>query len=376
MRKLIRICTVPQSLGFIRPFIPDLKNEYDLVLVSSPGYEWKYIKESYPDVKCIEVPIKRRMSVLSDIKSVYHLVKVFHREKPDIVHSMTGKSGILSMLAAWICRVPVRIHTFTGLIFPTSKRLSRKLFETVDKITCSLATHIIPEGEGVKNDLITANITRKPLKVLGYGNVQGVDLAYFDTTEEVLEAAKPLVKADAFTFVFVGRILGDKGLNELIKAFTTLQNEYPNVRLWLVGPDEQELDPLSSESNDEIRRNPNITLFGRQEDVRPFYAAADVNVLPSYREGFPNCVLEAGAMGLPQVVTDINGSREIITEGINGTIVPPKDTESLYLAMKRMMLDKDLFSEYKQNARLQISSRFERSFVKKCLLDFYANIRR
>ncbi|MCM1141248.1 MAG: glycosyltransferase family 4 protein [Muribaculum sp.] len=374
MKKLIRICTVPQSLGFIKPLIPDFMKEYNLCLVSSSGNEWKDIKDTYPDVKCIEVPIERRMSVISDLKSVYYLVKVFRKERPDIVHSMTGKSGILSMLAARICGVPYRIHTFTGLLFPTAKGFSRFLFETVDKITCKCATHIIPEGEGVKNDLLKSRITNKTLKVLGYGNVKGIDLEYFDKNDEIIKLAKELNTNDYFTFVFVGRLLGDKGINELIEAFVMLEKEFNNVQLILVGPDEQSLDPLSEETNFQIKTNPHIKAVGAQKDVRVFYAAADVAVLPSYREGFPNCVLEAGAMGLPQIVTDINGSREIINHEENGLIVPPQEVTPLYEAMKRMILDKELLKNCASNARHMISSRFEQNYVKQCLLEYYREI--
>lgn len=374
MKKLIRACTVPQSLSFIKPFIPDLQREYELCLLSSSGDEWTDIKNTYSDVKCIEVPIERRMSIPSDIKSVWLLIKVFRRERPDIVHSMTGKSGILCMLAAWLCRVPIRIHTFTGLLFPTAKGLSRFIFEIVDKVTCACATHIIPEGEGVRKDLLDAHITRRSLVVLGHGNVKGIDLEYFRRTDEVCEKAKNLKKRDCFTFVFIGRLLGDKGVNELVSAFVRLESIFSDVQLILVGPDEQTLDPLSEETNVQIHSNPKIQFMGNQRDVRPFYAAADVAILPSYREGFPNCVLEAGAMGLPQIVTDINGSREIIINGENGLIVPPKDIDSLYCAMEKLMLDKNIYKKCMYNARPMIASRFEQKYVKNCLLEYYREI--
>ncbi len=374
MKKLVRAFTVPQSIDLIRPFISDLQKDYELIILSSEGPEWEQVKRDFPNVKCIVVPIERRMSVISDIKSVYHLVKVFRRERPDIVHSMTGKSGILNMISAKISNVPYRIHTFTGLLFPTASGLMRVLFEVVDKITCRCATHVIPEGEGVKADLIRRHITRKPLKVLGHGNVKGIDLDLFSRNDDVMHKAKILKKSGVFTFVFVGRLLGDKGINELISAFDMLEKDYPYVRIILVGPDEQKLDPLTAYTNNKISSDPRIEYVGSQSDVRPFYAAADVAVLPSYREGFPNCVLEAGAMGLPQIVTDINGSREIIHQGENGLIVPTHNAEALYKAMKKMIEDKKLYRHCAANARPMIASRFEQTYVKKCLFEFYSHI--
>ena len=156
-----------------------------------------------------------------------------------------------------------------------------------------------------------------------------------------------------------------------MSAFSRLNNEHPATRLLLVGPEEEKLDPIKPETAAEIKRNPAIEAVGRQNDVRPFYSAADALVFPSYREGFPNVVIEAGAMGLPSIVTDINGSREIIIEGENGTIIPSKDAEALYQAMKRFVENPDEVKRMAANARPLIASRYEQTYVRQCLKDFY-----
>jgi glycosyltransferase involved in cell wall biosynthesis len=185
-------------------------------------------------VRTIEVPIERRISVFRDLKSLMRMISVLRKEKPFMVHSMTPKAGMLCMLAAWIARVPRRVHTFTGLVWPTSTGLKRKILMATDWLTCACATHIIPEGKGVMNDL-QSHITNKPMKVLGYGNVRGVDMEKFSRRTEVEEMAKGIKKEGIFTFIFVGRIVGDKGINELVSAFAELHKKYENTRLLLVG---------------------------------------------------------------------------------------------------------------------------------------------
>ena len=287
-----------------------------------------------------------------------------------MVHSMTPKAGLLCMMAAWMAGVPVRVHTFTGLVFPTAAGVKKKILMMTDRLTCACATHIIPEGEGVKKDLLSNGITRKPMKVLGYGNCRGIDLERFDKTQEVMEQVGRLRKEGVCTFIAVGRLVGDKGINELVEAFVRLNRENSNTRLVLVGSYEAHLDPLKPETLSLIKNNDAIECVGSQGDVRPWFAASDVAVLASYREGFPNVVIEAGAMGLPQIVTDINGANEIIIEGVNGTVVPSKDANALYDAMKRM-LDAGYRNALAKNARKWIASRYEQGFVHKCLYDFY-----
>ncbi len=373
--KIIRTCTVSQSVGFFVGLIPELREMgYEVVAVSSPGEALDEI-EQREGVRTVAVGMERHISPLKDLRSLWRMIKVFRKEKPAMVHSMTPKAGLLSMMAAWLCRVPVRVHTFTGLVFPTSTGIKRRILMATDWLTCACATHIIPEGEGVKRDLLSNGITKKPIHVLGYGNVMGIDLKRFDPENpEIAEAAKPLRKIGVFTFIFIGRIVRDKGINELVEAFSRLYKERQDIRLLLVGPAEDNLDPVSAETKEIIRNCKGIEAVGSQKDVRPWLAASDCLVFPSYREGFPNVVIEAEAMGLPSIVTDINGSREIIIEGKNGTIVPSRDAEVLYSAMKRMATDQSWRESLATNARSLIASRFEQSYVRQCLKDFYDEI--
>lgn len=374
--KIIRATTVPMSLNaFCQGMLKELSEKYEVVGLSSPGEDLDIVGER-EGVKTIAVPMERHISLFKDFKALIKMIGVFRREKPTMVHSMTPKAGMLCMVAGWLTRVPVRVHTFTGLVWPTSTGLKRRILMATDWFTCACATHVIPEGEGVKNDLLNNGITKKPLKVLGYGNVMGVDMNRFSRRPEVMKIAEGIRNNSMFTFVTVGRIVRDKGINEMIAAFQKLQETDKNVRLILIGGYEDQLDPISEESRKAIHDNKGIDAVGCKsgDELLAYYAAADCFVSASYREGFPNTVLEAGAMGLPCVVTDINGSREIIKDGENGMIVSPQDADALFDAMSRMLKDKDAMECMAGNARKMIADRFEQNFVRKCLYDFYDDI--
>lgn len=380
-KKIIRTATVPLSLDlFCRGLLRDLSSRYEIIALSSPQPELDSIRKR-EKVRTISVPMARKIAPFSDLKSLFELIRVFRKERPDMVHSITPKAGLLSMMAAKWTRVPVRIHTFTGLIFPYEKGWKRRLLMTTDRLTASCATHVIPEGVGIRDDLIRFRITRKPLRVLGNGNVRGIDLSHYVRTEKLSRRAADLrniynIPDDGFAFVFVGRLDRDKGIDELVQAFRMLEKDYPNVHLFLVGAEEPEGKSILDETKEIIAQDDHIHLSdGWQADVRPWYAAADALVHPSRREGFPNVVIEAGAMGLASIVTDINGSREIVKDGQNGTIVPAQDPEALYGAMKDFLEHPEKVQEMAAAAR-DLSKRYEQKYVRQCLDVFYREVLR
>ena len=363
--KLIRTATVAMSLDILlKGQLQFLNESYDVIAVSGDDEHLQTVKNR-EGVTVKDVAIKRNISPLNDLVSLYKLYRYFKKEKPLIVHSITPKAGLLSMTAAYFARVPIRIHTFTGLIFPTKTGVMKVLLIFMDKILCNFATNIYPEGQGVKNDLIRYNITKKPLKIIANGNVNGIDTNYFHpeifSQDEKRELKTKLgIKPEDFVFIFIGRLVSDKGINEAIRAFKEFKDD--SVKLLLVGPFEDS-DPLLSQTLIEIEENKNIISVGFQKDVRPFFAIADTFVFPSYREGFPNVVLQAGAMGLPSIVTDINGSNEIIQNEINGTIIPVKDVDSIFKEMKTMRESEKDRIKMRQNARQIIISKYEQKVV-------------
>ena len=370
-KKLIRVSTVPTSLNtFCYGQLKMLSEHYEVVAVSSPMKELDEIRKR-EGVRCIGIPMERHISLIKDFKSLVAMTKLFHKEKPDIVHSMTPKAGLISMVAAWLNRVPVRMHTYTGLVFPTAHGIKKMILVAMDKVLCHCATYINPEGFGVKNDLST--ITRKPMHIIGHGNVRGIDLDYWkrDVSCSVSKELQGILE-ESFVFLFVGRLVKDKGINELVEAFKRLQSEnIKKIKLLLVGRFEEKLSPLKQETIQEIKNNPDIISVGSVDDVRPFYMVSDVFVFPSYREGFPNTVLEAGAMGLPQIVTDINGSNEIIKDKWNGLIIPSHRIDDIWDAMKQLMSDEKLRGIMSNNARKIVAERFEQIYIWGELLKTY-----
>ena len=374
--KLLRTATVATSLDILlKGQLRFLQNHFEVVAVSGNDTHLQTVKER-EGVTVIDVPMARKINVLFDLISLFRLYRTLKKEKPTLVHSITPKAGLLTMTAAKLAGVPIRMHTFTGLVFPTQQGLMKKILITTDKIVCKMATHIYPEGQGVKNDLLNYSITSKPLKVLANGNINGIDTNHFTAThfndfDKQTLTKKWNIHPDDFIFVFVGRLVGDKGINELIQAFTEINTHNKTAKLLLVGPYEHELDPLTETTLDAIYENTNIITTGFQDDIRPFLAISDVFVFPSYREGFPNVVMQAGAMGLPSIVTDINGSNEIIQHNHNGSIIPPKDTTALTHAMQQLIDNPTLRQSLAQNARPSITSRYEQQVVWDALLAEY-----
>lgn len=380
MKKIIRTATVPLSLDiFCRGILRELSEEYQIVVASSPLPELDSIARR-EGVRTVGVPMQRKIAPLRDLVSLFRLIAVFRKERPDIVHSITPKAGLLSMMAARVTRVPVRVHTFTGLVFPYAKGVKRPLLWFTDHLTAACATHVIPEGEGVKNDLLSHKVTHKSLKVLGNGNMRGVDLTYYQRTADVLEKASALrrrfgISGSDFVFLFVGRLDHDKGIDELLRAFNRLRNEGAVAHLLLAGAEDPDGKPLLESTRQLMAVSPGVHVSdGWLEDVRPWYAAADALVHPSYREGFPNVVIEAGAMELASIVTDINGSREIIHEDENGVIIRSHDEMALYEAMKAFLQNPDKVYRMASLARAQVADRYEQSYVRQCLKNFYHTV--
>ena len=409
--KLFRITTIPASLAsLLKGQLQFLNQCYDVTAIadSEDTQTWKIIAER-EQVKCCPISMKRDISILNDIKSIIKLYSYFKQEKPFIVHTNTPKASLLGMVAGKFTKVPNRIYTVTGLRFEGTAGVKRKILMFIERITCWAATKVIPEGEGVKNTLLKNKITSKELKVIANGNINGIDTTYFSPSQiseqqkQSLKQALNISENDT-VFCFIGRLVKDKGINELVQAFSSLTrvchcgqipllwrgkgrlqslNIQPiaacaamtgNIKLLLVGNYESELDPLLPETEKEIENNPNIIFVGYQKDVRPYLAISDIFVFPSYREGFPNVVMQAGAMELPSIVTDINGCNEIIKDGVNGLIIPPKNREILQEKMLLLLENLELRNKLKSNAIEMITSRYEQKMVWEALLEEYRSL--
>ena len=378
-KKLLRVSTVPSALYlFLDGQLKFLNQEFDVLGVSSPGKYLDMVKER-EGIRVIAVEIKRQISPFNDIISLYKLYRLFKKEKPDIVHSITPKAGLLSMIAARLAGVPHRLHTFTGLIFPSKTGPIKYVLILMDRLLCQCATNIYPEGSGVKSDLINYKITNKPLNVIANGNVNGIDTDFFsnqllDRQHVSYLKTQYKIQQNDFVFVFIGRLVKDKGVNELVKSFSNLNKKEPHIKLFLLGDFEPEFGPLEDDTLAEIKINENIIYVGFQTDVRPFLQVANVFVFPSYREGFPNAVLQACSMSVPCIVTDVNGSNEIIENEINGVIINPKSTIELKESMANMVGRKYDLTKMGAMSRKKMIDKFTIKLVWKCLLEEYKNL--
>ncbi|WP_066677507.1 MULTISPECIES: glycosyltransferase family 4 protein [unclassified Chryseobacterium] len=376
--KFIRITTVPISLKILlKGQHRFMSQHFEVIGISSQGKELNEVHDE-EGIKVIPIDMSRKITPLQDINSLWKMYKFLKQQQPQIVHTHTPKAGIIGMLAAKLAGVPIRLHTVAGLPLMEAVGNKRKVLDFVEKLTYSSATKVYPNSKGLYDFILQNNYTSiDKLKVIGEGSSNGIDTMffscqYFSQENQAQLKMKLNIQQDDFIFVFVGRLVGDKGINELIEAFSQLKIH--NAKLLLVGPLESDLDPLRFETLKKIESNDNIISVGFQKDVRPYFAIANALVFPSYREGFPNVVMQAGAMGLPSIVSNINGCNEIIIEGENGTIIPVKDSEAIRLAMLKMIEDKEFYFKLKENSRSMIQSRYEQAVVWQALLEEYTQL--
>lgn len=431
-KKLFRLTTVDLSLDkLIKGQLRFLSDYYDVVGVASDTGLLRGVAER-EGVRVINVPMRREISLKEDIRSLWHLYKLFKREKPDILHSNTPKGSLLGLIAGKMAGIPLRIYTVTGLRYQGTMGVLRLILKLMERVSCFCATNIIPEGNGVLHTLREDGITSKPMKVLYHGNINGVDTMFFSldslmandadskrkggvlanhgirTTHDI--RSKYGFSEEDFVFVFIGRIVRDKGIHELVAAMKKLtqfpvdsflasgvtidnqqgiSNYLPKApKLLLVGSFEKG-DPIAEEDEIWLKTSPHVKWIGWQEDIRPCLAAADALVFPSYREGFPNVPIQAGAMNLASIVTDINGCNEIIKDGLNGRIIvaPLSDAgkhrnkkgesamqAALYETMRYFLGHPAEVKRMGANARDMIINRYEQKDVWAALLEYYHSL--
>lgn len=381
MKKLIRITTVPISLEkLLGEQLRFMNQPFEVTGISADSENLQRVADGF-GIKNFHVEMTRAITPLQDFKAIFKLYKFLKKEKPEIVHSHTPKAGLVGMIAAKLAGVPIRLHTVAGLPLMEATGMKRKVLNLVEKITYAFATKVYPNSKGLEDFILEQKFcSRNKLKIIGNGSSNGINTEFFNVNH-FSESDKRELKSELnindedFVFIFVGRLVKDKGINELVEAFKNLKTLKPSnpqtPKLLLVGPLESELDPLLPKTLQEIETNENIISVGFKQDVRPYFAISDALAFPSYREGFPNVVMQAGTMELPSIVTDINGCNEIIEERENGLIIPAKNTSELQNAMQKIIEDQVLYNHLKQNARPMIESRYSQQTVWKALLEEY-----
>ena len=407
-KKIIRVTTADISLNsLLKGQLKFLNQYFEVVGVAKDTGVLKEVSER-EGIRVVDAPLERPISLVKDIKGLWFLYRLFRKEKPWCVHANTPKGSLLAMIAAWFACVPHRVYTVTGLRYQGAHGMLRTILKTMERLSCLFATNVIPEGKGVLQCLKCDNITKKSLQVIHYGNINGKDTEFFSRDNTIQTAslkladkqillrnlsekeARSLVRSELgfsnndFIFVFIGRLVNDKGLGELADALRKLENEKLEIKLLLIGEIDGEDDALAKDKLNYLMHSKNIKYIGVQSDIRPYLMASDVLVFPSYREGFPNVPLEAGALGLPAIVTNINGSNEIIEDGVNGKIIQaPLDnkgvrvndiTIELYTMMKWFYYHPEEVKRMGENARPIICERYEQHNVWKALLEYYKQL--
>lgn len=370
MKKFFLITTIPISLSFFEKQISEINKIFDVTLVSSPGSELKKIADT-EKVKFKSIAMKREISLKDDISGLLKFLYLFAKERPQIIHCNTPKASLLGLTSGYLTRVPTRIYYIHGLRYEGAVGKKRQLLVNFEKLNCFFATDIVAVSHGIKQK-VEQQLTKKPVRVIHHGSANGLDINEFSNhnyNAKIIREEYGISEND-FVFGFVGRLVKDKGIEELVGAFNQLEQK--DIKLILVGKYEPDLDPLSQETLQIIQSNPNIIEVGFQKDVKKFLSIMDLFVSPSHREGFGVAVLEANFMKVPVLVSNITGHSEIVTQGKNGFFVKPKNVLDLQEKMNHMLVIKEQLIEMKNACREEVMKKYDHNDVLKQAILFYS----
>ena len=376
--RLCRVVTVPITFAtLLRQQVVRVANSgFDVTLVSSPGPELAPFR-NHPRIAVQPIALSRTPSPVSDLRAVARLFRLFRSRRFDIVHSSTPKAGLVCAVAAWLARVPVRLHTYTGQPWVELGGAIRWFARACDRLIGLLNTHCYADSASQRQFLIDEGLVRPDrISVLGHGSISGVDLSRFDRTVwggERAEATRRQmgVPLDAPVILFVGRVTRDKGVCELVEAFQSPALRDTGAHLVVVGHFEPDRDPLPAEVIDQLTQDSRIHLVGFAEEPAQFVAVADLLCLPSYREGFGSVVIEAAAMGVPAVVTSIVGLADAVVVGETGLAVPPKQWRPLADALVTLLSDARQRAAMGAAAQARARRWFDSVAVDRAVIDAY-----
>ena len=344
-------------------------------MVSGSGKEWDQVSK-YEACPHEEIPFTRKLTPWQDLKCLWGLYKLFRRENPDIIHTHTPKAGLLGMLAARLAGIDIRIHTLAGLPYQAAEGNKQRLLVYLEKLTYRLAKEVWPNAYSLKKLIIEDKLVDPDkVAVIGQGSSNGVDLDQFDRyqlQENHLVAATMRVSPgeEEFVMLVVGRLVKDKGIEDLIEAY--LSSKINNkAKLVLLGSFEQELNPVSNQTINRIKDHPRIVHVEWTDHVAYYMAISDVLIHPSHREGFPNVLLEAGAISCPVICSDISGNTEIIEHKKTGLVYPVKNVAALREAMEFAFVKRELMQQYAEKLNSAIREKFDRKILHQQILKEY-----
>jgi len=357
------------ALGFLQGQPEYFQNSGFDVTVLCPekrSGEWEVAR---PDgVRVLDVPMEREISPVRDIRSAWQLWGILRTLHPTVTNVGTPKAGLLGGFAAWLTRVPCRFYTLHGLRFETTTGFRRKLLIYVERLACRFAHRVVCVSHSVREKAIASGLVdRERALIFGAGSCNGVDVARFAPTPQRLRRAAELrhrfgIPADAPVALFVGRFTCDKGIAELMEAFLQLENRFPELRLLLVGSFEDG-DPLPADMRKRLESHQRVILAGPVNDPAPYYAIADVLVLPSHREGLPTVVLEGHAAGKPVIGAAATGIVDLLVDGETGLLFPVGDASALADAIARLIDDKALARKLADAGQEQVKRKFRQELI-------------
>ena len=366
---LLHITTVPESLGFLTGQAGYMRARgIETIGLSSPGTLLTHFAQN-EQVPVYAVQMPRRITPLRDLVTIFKVCRVIRRVNPNVVHGYTPKGGLLGMISARLMQVPVPIYHVLGLPFMTATGLKRQILRWTEQIACRLALQVFCVSHSVRDILITEGLCpADKVKVLANGSINGVDSSKRFNPARLEPAARQATRAryqipdSAIVIGFLGRIVRDKGLIELTQAWQMLKSQWTDLHLLIVGQFEPH-DPLPAAVEEIMRSDPAIHLTGYVDEIVDLYQAMDLLVLPTYREGFPVVPLEAAAMRLPVIATQIPGCSEAVADGVTGRLVPPYDALALAEATQTYLNDPELRVRHGQNGRERVIQNFRPELI-------------
>ncbi|APW44165.1 glycosyltransferase family 4 protein [Rhodoferax saidenbachensis] len=370
---LIFVATTPFAVNaFLRTHLLALARTYDVTLcVNTTAYP--LVEEITHVVRVRHVDIARKIRPWQDLRALFQLLRCFREIRPSVVHSMTPKGGLLGMLAARLAGVPWRFHTFTGQVWANSTGGARRLLKAIDRLIAALSSRVFADSASQCRFLENEHVVQRGgVIVLGNGSIAGVDLTQFhsDTVVRAMLRAELNLPDDVPVFVFVGRLVRDKGVFDLVEAFAAVNAKNQQWALWMIGPDEDGIQAALQERGNQLGAR--IRWFGSTTTPERYMAAADVFVLPSYREGFGSVVIEAAACGIPSIAYQIDGVIDAIVDRKTGVFVEKGNVRDLADAMIWLGSDNNARTALGEAARTRAVREFSSSAVSAAWLDFYA----